>query len=149
VRIKWPGSAGSRFVQDVLALQNGASVTIDESSATIGPGEAKSLTLSRPLGPGEPPSLTLRWSATCTGGASDYAIYEGTLGSWYSHSQLDCTDYGGDRQETVTPSPGNRYYLVVPESAANEGSYGADSHGAQRPAGAATCRVTRVPTSCP
>jgi hypothetical protein len=149
VRIKWPGSAGSRIVEDVLGLQAGASVTIDESATTIGPGEARSLRIARPPGAGEPSSLMLEWSATCTSGASDYAIYEGVLGSWYSHAQIDCTDDGADLQETVAPSPGNRYYLVVPLSAVNEGSYGTDSHGVERPAGAPACRASRVPTTCP
>lgn len=149
VRIKWPGSAGTRIMQDVLDLQRGARVTVDESSQTVGPGEARSLTLSRPTGSGDPPSLTLRWAATCTGGATDYAIYEGTLGSWYSHVLLDCTDDGGDLEETVTPSAGDRYYLVVPESAANEGSYGIDSQAVERPTGAPACRASHVPAACP
>ena len=149
VRIKWPGSGGSRIVQDVLELQSGARITVDESSTTIGPGEARAFTLSRPPGSADPPSLTLRWSASCTGGASDYAIYEGTLGSWYSHTEIDCTDDGFDRQETVTPSAGGRYYLVVPLNGASEGSYGTDARGIERPAGTVSCRASRVPTTCP
>lgn len=149
VRIKWPGSGGSRIVQDVVELQKGAAVAIDESPTTIGPGEARSLTLSRPPGSVDPPSLTLRWNASCSGGAADYAIYEGTLGSWYSHTLIDCSDDGADRQETLTPSAGNRYYLVVPENSASEGSYGTASHAVERPAGSAACRAGRIPTTCP
>ncbi len=34
---------------------------------------------------------------------------------------------------TLTPSGGNRYYLVVARNATNEGSYGTDSNGVERP----------------
>ena len=149
VRIKWPGSGGSRFIQDVVELQRSAKVAIDESSSTVGPGEARHLTLSRPAGPADPPSVTLRWAPSCTGAAADYAIHEGALGSWYSHTEIDCSDEGGDGQETLVPAAGNRYYLVVPLNGASEGSYGLNSTGAERPPGTSGCRTGSVPSHCP
>ena len=50
------------------------------------------------------------WTDPC-GAAQDYAIYEGTIGSWYDHSRIDCTDDGGDMEEQVQPAP-----VVVPNA---------------------------------
>jgi hypothetical protein len=83
--------------------------------------------------------LRLSWSESCSVGAEDYAIYEGTIGDWYSHTAIDCSDDDGDLTETIGPSPGNRYYLIVPLNGSAEGSYGLDFQGAERPPGASTC----------
>ena len=50
-------------------------------------------------------------------------------------------------QEDVTFAAGDRYYLVVPHTA-DEGSYGLDSGGAERPVGSATC-VAAQSLGCP
>jgi len=82
-----------------------------------------------------PPTLTLQlvstdrvefsWSASSCSGAADYAVYEGTLGDWTSHVALTCSaDADRDHQETLDVSPGDRYYLVVPQNPFGEGSYG-------------------------
>jgi len=148
VRIKWPGSGGSHIVQDVHELQAGASVTIDEASVVLGPGEATQLRLSRAAGAMDPVTLDLGWEASCTGGASDYAIFEGTLGDWDSHVEIDCSDDGGDLEESVLSAAGDRYYLVVPLSGSSEGSYGLDSQGGERPTGLAVCRPRYLPSGC-
>lgn len=97
-----------------------------------------------------PGDLRLIWSGSCSMGAIDYGIYEGTLGTWYSHAMKDCSDGGGDRAEEITPSAGNRYYLVVSLSASGEGSYGKDSAGAERPVGTgARCLPAQVLGACP
>ena len=54
-----------------------------------------------------------------------------------SHVPLDC-NYGATSM-TLTPSSGNTYYLVVPHNGVNEGSYGVDSNGVERPAAIAAC----------
>lgn len=87
---------------------------------------------------------------SCSSAAQDYAVYEGQVGSWYSHTAIDCSDDGLDRVEEITPAPGNRYYLVVPlSSPAEEGPYGTSSTGAARPAGTTTCAPTQDPAACP
>jgi hypothetical protein len=68
--------------------------------------------------------ITLNWSASCSVGAEDYGIHEGTIGSWYSHDEIDCSDNGGDLTEVVNYAAGNMYYLVVPHNSNDEGSYG-------------------------
>lgn len=98
------------------------------------------------VGPGV---VRLAWDSSCASGAEDYAIYEGTIGDWYSHTMVDCADDGGDLEEDIAAGPGNRYFLVVPFNAASEGSYGADSAGVERPRGEATCAVEQVAASCP
>jgi hypothetical protein len=48
-------------------------------------------------------------------------IYEGTIGTWYSHTSIDCNDGGAPLTEQITPSAGSRYYLVVPRNSLVEG----------------------------
>ncbi len=90
----------------------------------------------------------LAWGAACVSDANDYAIYRGTLGSWYSHSSVVCTT-GGATSADVAYGGGNEYYLVVPLNGTIEGSYGKNSSGAQIPQAAAPCRAYYEPGSCP
>jgi hypothetical protein len=94
-------------------------------------------------------NLVVSWSAGCSDGGTDYGIYQGTIGSWYSHVAIACTDALADRTETFAPGAGNRYYLVVPRNAAAEGSYGPRSSGVERPAGGGACAPMQVVTPCP
>jgi hypothetical protein len=93
--------------------------------------------------------LQLVWDKSCSQGATDYGIYQGTIGSWYSHTLLDCSDAGNDLQEEITPGAGNRYFLVVPYNPFGEGSYGRRSGAIERPVGTAVCSASQVLTSCP
>ncbi|MCU0224671.1 MAG: hypothetical protein MUF27_11525 [Acidobacteria bacterium] len=105
------------------------------------------LRLSRlaPKGPALATELMLTFQAV--GGAEGYNVYEGTLGSWYSHGAApgnQCaaavTDLGdGSLTATVTPSAGNRYYLVTAYASGTEGPSGADSTGAPIPPSQSTC----------
>jgi len=114
---------------------------IDQPSS---PGEADSLTVDRSA-----LDLVLTWQPGCAGAAGDYAVYEGAIGSWYSHTLLDCSDAAGDLSEVVTPSDGNRYYLVVPLRGGLEGSFGRASSGQERPRGTQHCVPTQVLGACP
>jgi len=89
--------------------------------------------------------LALSWSASCLGADNDYAIYEGTLGDYSSHTSVTCSTIG-TTAATVTPSGGNTYYLVVPLNGFREGGYGTDSSGAQRPQGSAACLPQAIGT---
>src|SRR5262249_62132878 len=80
--------------------------------------------------------LRIQWSASCSAGAEDYGIYEGALGSWYSHTRVDCSDSGADLMEDIGTTSGNRYYLVAAHNADDEGSSGQDPAGARIPVGA-------------
>ena len=68
-------------------------------------------------------------------GVTGYNIYEGTMGSWYSHSgqpgnvcAATVTDLGtGEMRAEIAPSAGNHYYLVTAYSGAIEGPSGYNS----------------------
>jgi hypothetical protein len=124
---------------------------IVECSAGSGPG-------SVPNGgdlPGEPlrivrmadGQLELSWGDSCSSGDDDYEIYEGFLGAFYSHFSRLCTTAGAT---TVTFSPDafDRYYLVVPTNGNEEGSYGRDGNGDERPQGGGAC-LTQGAIVCP
>jgi hypothetical protein len=91
--------------------------------------------------------VRLTWTASCAASDDDYAVYEGAIGSYYSHDTKICTT-GGATTATITPDPGSVYYLVVPRDAVGEGSYGRDSEGQERPVGAGQC-VAQGAVSCP
>jgi hypothetical protein len=92
-------------------------------------------------------AVTLRWSAACGAGATDYEVYEGTIGAWWSHVPRACSTAGGTSL-ALTPSGAGAYYLVVARGAAHEGSYGRDSSGSERPAIASAC-LPQALGSCP
>jgi hypothetical protein len=124
-------------------------VRVVDNSGSFGgpaPGRIFALTLDKSvLAPGQ---LDLAWDPSCSPEGVDYAVYEGTLGTWYSHNAVLCTT-GGVGAATVPPGAGNRYYLVVPLSAFREGSFGTDSAGIERPRSGNRCRTERDPSACP
>ncbi len=91
--------------------------------------------------------LDLTWNPAC-GTARDFAVYEGTLGSWYSHSAVTCTT-GGVLRTTFKPGTAGRYYLITPLQVSQEGNYGNSSSGAPLPPAAVPCMSIRESTSCP
>jgi len=102
--------------------------------ACLGAGGLGGLTVARsPAG-----DLTLHWSGSCHAGDGDYAVYEGVLGSFSSHTPRACTTAGATSQ-VLTPAAGDTYYLVVPTQADREGSYGQEGPGIERPAAASAC----------
>lgn len=141
--VSWSGVAFASYLKDPAWP---AGSRVDGLSFLADPGRVSGLQVAHStLSPGD---LTLSWSHSCSAGAEDYAIYEGDLASPYSHVRIDCTDDGADFIEEVKPSAGDRYYLVVPWNANDEGSYGDSTSGA-RPPGAATCVPTQVLSLCP
>ena len=92
-------------------------------------------------------SVSMSWGSTCSPEGTGYGLYEGTIGSWYSHTAMACL--GSTNSATFSPSSGNRYYLVAPNNGDYEGSYGTDSSGNQIPQGASACRNASDPGSCP
>lgn len=94
-------------------------------------------------------AIDLAWSASCKADGTDYAVYEGSIGSWYSHDSAALCSTGGARAATLTPMAGSRYYLVVPKNYASEGGYGTASSGAPIPRGANPCVTSTSPSPCP
>jgi len=99
------------------------------------------------LSPGSGGQITLNWGASCRPTDTDYAIYEGELGNYYSHGALFCST-GGATSMTFTPTAGSRYYLIVPHQGSVEGSYGTNSGGSQLPQGVPAC-LPRAFDACP
>jgi glucose/arabinose dehydrogenase len=102
---------------------------------TVPAGGAAALSVAKAAGS----DLTLSWSASCAPGDADYEVYEGSLGDFSSHAPRACSTAGAIAA-TLTPSSGNRYYLVVPRDAFSEGSYGHRGNGSERPQAVAACR---------
>lgn len=92
-------------------------------------------------------NLDLAWDPGCVF-ATDYGIYEGAIGVWYSHVLVQCST-GGNPSATITPGEGNRYLLIVPNNSTSEGSYGADSSDRERPAATNGCRSIQHGSPCP
>ncbi|MCP3981703.1 MAG: hypothetical protein GY716_20575 [bacterium] len=118
--------------------------------AAAGPGAVDQLAVDRTLAPLE---LTLTWAGSCSTGAVDYAVFEGTLASLqtgvYDHEPVVCSDAAPVLQETFAPAADGTYYLVAPLGAADEGSYGADSSGGERPQATPACIATQDLDPCP
>jgi leucyl aminopeptidase len=115
------------------------------------PGLSAPLTLRRDAG-----NLVFTWGAPEAGcQAGDYAVYKGdltTLSSQvYSHDWvLSCAT--GSTSLTIPethPSLGAAdYYLVVADNGIQEGSYGRDSDGSERPASPSACHAAQNFLSC-
>ena len=91
--------------------------------------------------------LELNWSDSCSSSDNDYEVYEGFMGAYYSHFSKFCST-GGKTAVTFPPDIFNRYYLVVPTDGVQEGSYGRDSDGNERPQGGGPCE-TQGQILCP
>jgi hypothetical protein len=92
-------------------------------------------------------NLILSWGASCLATDTDYEIYEGTLRSFTSHLPVACST-AGSRTASVSPAPGDTYYLVAASNGSVEGSLGKDSALAERPASTGACRPRTFGT-CP
>jgi hypothetical protein len=93
-------------------------------------------------------NLSLNW--TVPGGTcqiTGYGLYRGTL-PWtaYNHASVSCAITA---PPTITPQDtGSYYYLIVPNNATAEGSYGTASSGTQIPVGTSPCRATQNINPC-
>lgn len=96
-----------------------------------------------------PPQLDLAWGASCSASHVDYAIYEGVIGTYYSHVPLQCSTADAT-SATISPSAADsRYYLITPVTASAEGSLGVDSFGVERPQAATSPCHAAQDIGCP
>ena len=63
----------------------------------------------------------------------------------YNHSSYTCST-AGSTFATIASDTGSYYYLAVAQSSGNEGSYGKDSSGTERPAAASPCQPQQLNT---
>lgn len=104
------------------------------------------LTISKAAGG----AISLSWGTSCKSTDSDYEIYEGSIGTYYSHSPNLCST-GGATNQTILPGAGSAmgtYYLIVPRNGGAEGSYGTASGGAQIPQGTLACLSQAIAPVC-
>jgi len=145
----YPYAVGPSYYGAPL-LPNGH-VTIGEAVTVYAPSSPGRVPPSLMAERTSPTQIRLTWNVSCTpAGAGDYGIFEGALGSWYSHTALTCLDTSHDLAEVVTTTAGDHYYLVVPYRSGKEGSYGTTSGGAEiPPGGPAFCAPLTAVASCP
>jgi hypothetical protein len=126
-------------LRSVLALREAHPFSVEFSQNKIGvqPGRVeKSLRIDKVSGL----EIRVLWGdSTCNGGLA-FALYEGEIGNWGTHVPRDCEIDGAEREATIEPGLGNRYYLVVPVGGGSEGSYGVTSEGVERAASEFACR---------
>lgn len=125
-------------------------LTVDYTPPPPGPGsvpDRQSAGTPVRLTKGAGGALGLSWGGSCSAGGVDYEVYEGTLGSFASHVPALCST-SGSTTATITPAVLRGYYLVVPRTATDEGSYGKRTGGIERPPSAFACFPQRL-TACP
>jgi len=92
--------------------------------------------------------LDLAWGPSCLSRDSDYAVYEGTIGSYDDQRPVACSTGGVRSAEIDPPSDRSVYYLVVPHNGDYEGAYGNSSLAGPRPPSSLACYQKAV-ASCP
>jgi hypothetical protein len=116
------------------------------------PGEPNNLMVSESAG-----NLVFSWSAPYSGcNTLSYAVYRGDLSTFasgaYSHGTALTCDVG-QRSFTLPLNDGRLgsldYFLVVANNSVEEGSYGKDSNGQQRPVSSGRCKAYQDWGSCP
>ncbi len=152
--VSWNGVTFGLFEQ--LAGWPAGSV-VDGLSGQANPGRIDPTIEPLRLGKAPGGQLVLTWSASCSSGADDFGIYEGTLVSIdngiYDHVRIDCHDAAPALSETITPGAASQYYLIVPYNPQGEGSYGVTSApSVERPQAVGPldrCSVAQILTGCP
>ena len=116
-----------------------ADCTAADGAGSIG----ESLQISRLLDG----QIGLDWGASCVAEDDDYAVYEGDGSNFTSYVSRLCSTAGATTATIMPGSAALTYYLVVPEHAGHEGSYGQSSGGVERPPAQSAC-ATRSLAAC-
>ena len=145
--------AGQSLTSPCENIENGQvedySVLVAADASAGIPGAVPETSLLVDKNTGNPAWVDLSWGASCGVGASDYSIHEGAIGSFYSHTSKECTTGGATSFNGLVPDAGSRYFIVVPLSTTDEGSYGLSAAGAERPVSTAVCVAGQDVTVCP
>ena len=158
-------NSGNENYTFTLTLANGTHTVearaVDELGQTDSTPASDSVTVNAAVPPGEPAALKLAksgsnlvftWTAAGTGcSKTAYAVYRGTLGSWYSHNTaVTCAASAGPYSVTLASQTGTAlYYLVTAINSTTEGSYGRRyPGGAEIPVSSARCKSAQNTTAC-
>jgi len=153
-----PPPSRGEYLYD-LWLNNGRSAPVDMDSASrvtaVGgvatPGEAsKAVQMRVTAYNAATGTVSLTYGPAC--GSTNHTIYSGPLSSvgTLGYTQRDC-NRGTSGTTSFTPGPGNRFWLIVGNNGAKEGSYGRNSAGAERAedTGASACNIPQdLSASC-
>lgn len=93
---------------------------------------------------------TLVWDPPCNDldvPGQDFAVYRGTLGAFGVYTAATCST-SGQRQWAIPASGADEFFLVVPTTSTDEGSYGRDGEGNERGVSGAACKPQSV-AYCP
>ncbi len=94
---------------------------------------------------GDPGLLDLNWTASCGNSVTGYGVYQGTLGTFYSHAPLNSLCAVAGLAVTGQPTAAvSSYYVIVPQSSTREGSYGLDSNALEIPPSGAPCQAAQT-----
>ncbi len=91
--------------------------------------------------------FVLEWDASCSVGATDYAVYRGEIGDPASVQPLTCST-GGTLSESLAPGSDDLFLVVVPIAGSVEGSYGLTSTGTERPRSPSACVIDQSIDAC-
>jgi hypothetical protein len=95
-------------------------------------------------------TIKLEWQLSCNEATTpdqDYAVYGGTIGSFHSLDSLTCSTSRATSWLASGVEDGS-FLIVVPQTSANEGSYGRDGDGLERAPAATACHPQEA-GSCP
>jgi hypothetical protein len=94
-------------------------------------------------------SVMLEWDPACNDASTpgqDFAIYRGDLGDYANRTSLTCSTSRATAHLASNPPDG--YFLIVPATSANEGSYGLNGGGLERAPAASACKPQSM-APCP
>jgi len=100
-------------------------------------------------GPVSAGAIELTWGPPCndaTVEGQDFALYQGSMADFTSYSSLTCST-GRSTSHLIDSAPDDVFWLVVPSTAAAEGSYGQATSGERAPAVSA-CKAQDI-GACP
>jgi hypothetical protein len=142
-------SNGIMDAQDITGVSSGSGVpagcqTFDPALGGIPDGNlllGQPLVLDKLAGV----DVVLSWADVCGDASSDYSIYRGPIGQFDNPTPLLCST-GLSTTAIIQPIADSSYYLIVPNNAVREGSYG-EATSAPRNASLASCYAQAV-TAC-
>ncbi len=101
-------------------------------------------------GPVPSSTIKLEWQPACNEASTpdqDYAVYSGSIGDFSNMNGLTCSTSRATSWLADSVQDGS-FLVVVPQTAANEGSYGRDGDGTERAPASSSCHPQELGT-CP
>lgn len=145
-----PVQDGASLIAEDSALQGDSYNGFSTDPATFAVDPGQTYMIRGAGGAVAAGSLQLTWDVPCndaTTPGQDYAVYRGDVGDWAAYANLTCTT-NEDPSYLADAPPDDSFFVVVPHTTPNEGSYGQSSAGERPAAGVAACKAQDAET-CP